>query len=199
MNKTQIMDKLLKDNKGYLFTSEVEDNDISRTYLGIYVKNKGLKQINKGIYVKDGLKIDDFYVLSRRYTNFIFSGVSALYLNNLIDYPEYLEITVPPNYGRTNLVRENVKVHQEKLDTFTLGKSNIKTPLGHKVVAYDKERCILELSKDKNKFESEIISSILKKYNDSEDKDIKKLKRYAKNLHIKDEVINYVLTFGENK
>ena len=51
MNKYEKLNELLKKGNGYLFTSEVEKNEISRTYMAKFVRDNNLEKVAKGIYI----------------------------------------------------------------------------------------------------------------------------------------------------
>ena len=53
MTKYEKLDELLEIGNGYLFTSDVEKNGISRTYLAKYVKEKGMEKVAKGMYIAE--------------------------------------------------------------------------------------------------------------------------------------------------
>ena len=47
MSKYSDMEEMLRKNKGYLFSSEIEEANISRTYLGRFVKENKLEMVSK--------------------------------------------------------------------------------------------------------------------------------------------------------
>ena len=58
MSKYSDMEEMLRKNKGYLFSSEIEEANISRTYLGRFVKENKLEMVSKGIYVTEDTWVD---------------------------------------------------------------------------------------------------------------------------------------------
>ena len=150
MSKYDLMNNLIEENNGYIFTEQVEKAGISRAYLGQFVRENSLERVAKGVYISQDTWEDELYVLQLCYPRIIFSGETALYLHVLIDR-EYskIHVTVPPKYNQTRLREKGVIVHQEKLDTYELGVENVKTNFGNTVKAYNKERCICDAIKNR--------------------------------------------------
>ncbi len=193
MSKYDLMNNLIEENNGYIFTEQVEKAGISRTYLGQFVRENSLERVAKGVYISQDTWEDELYVLQLCYPKIIFSGETALYLHTLIDR-EYskIHVTVPPKYNQTRLRERGIIVHQEKLDTYELGVENVKTNFGNTVRAYNKERCICDVIKNREKLEVQNFQTAIKDYFWGKDKDLHRLMRYAEQLKIRDEVMKYV-------
>ncbi len=193
MSKYDLMNNLIEENNGYIFTEQVEKEGISRTYLGQFVRENSLERVAKGVYISQDTWEDELYVLQLCYPKIIFSGETALYLHTLIDR-EYskIHVTVPPKYNQTRLRERGVIVHQEKLDTYELGVENVKTNFGNTVRTYNKERCICDAIKNREKLEVQNFQTAIKDYFWGKDKDLHRLMRYAEQLKIRDEVMKYV-------
>lgn len=193
MSKYDLMNNLIEENNGYIFTEQVEKAGISRTYLGQFVRENSLERVAKGVYLSQDTWEDELYVLQLCYPKIIFSGETALYLHTLIDR-EYskIHVTVPPKYNQTRLRERGIIVHQEKLDTYELGVENVKTNFGNTVRAYNKERCICDAIKNREKLEVQNFQTAIKDYFWGKDKDLHRLMRYAEQLKIRDEVMKYV-------
>lgn len=104
MNKYVQMNKLLKENNGYLFTKQIEEEGISRTYLSKFVNDNHLEKVAQGIYISEDTILDELYILQLCNPKIIYSGETALFLQNMIDR-EYEDIcvTVPPKFSQTHL------------------------------------------------------------------------------------------------
>lgn len=63
---------------------------------------------------------------------------------------------------------------------------------GNIVRAYDKERCICELIKDRKKYEVQNFQTAVKDYMTGKEKNLSRLLEYAEKLKIRDEVMKYV-------
>jgi len=192
VNKTDQLNEMLVSNGGYLFTKDVEQAGISRTYLAEYVKTNELEKVAKGIYISSDTWEDSLYILQLRYPKVVFSGETALYLHDMIDR-EYSEImvSVPPKFNRTRLCGEGIKVRQEKTEEYELGIICLETNFGHTVRVYDREKCICEMVKHRGELEVSHFQTAMKTYMRSKDKDLSRLMKYAEELCISDEIRKY--------
>lgn len=82
---------MLIKNNGYLFTAEVEKAGVSRTYMLRFIRENNLEMAARGIYVTEDTWADQLYVLQIRNPKAIYSGETALYLNQMTDR-EYSDI-----------------------------------------------------------------------------------------------------------
>ena len=193
MNKYEQMNKLLEENNGYLFTNQIEKAGISRTYLSKFVIENHLEKVAKGIYISEETILDELYVLQLCNPKIIYSGETALFLQNMIDR-ECLDIrvTVPPKYSQTNLREKGILVHQEQYDIYQLGVEEKETNFGNIVRTYDKERCICDVVKNRKKLEVQLFQTAMKTYMRDKNKNLSKLMEYGEYLKIRDELMKYV-------
>lgn len=193
MTKYDQMEELIKLNRGYLFSSEVEKEGISRTYLASFVKDRKLEKVAKGVYVTEDTWADRLYILQYSNPKIIFSGETALYLNMLMER-EYSDIvvSVPEGHNGSRLRERGVIVHQERESVFGLGEIEIKTNYGNTVRAYNSERCICDMVRSRSKYEVQTYQTAMKSYMKRKDKDLSKLSQYADKLGIRDEINKYV-------
>ena len=188
----EIIQKLMKVNKGYITTKELEDFGISRNYLSIMTKKKTLEKVARGIYI-DSKKIEDiYYVLSISTPKVIYSHMTALYFHNLsIKAPDNsFDITVTKKYNNPKLKKHNVFYVDDKY--YALGITEVETPQGNKVKAYDMERCICDIIRSKKRMDIEHIKYAIKEYLKRKDNDLIKLSKYADMFGIKKEVMDFV-------
>lgn len=193
MTKFEKLDALTEKNNGYLFTKEVEKEGISRTYLAKYVKNKNLEKVARGIYIREEIWPDELFILQQNYKRIVFSLETALYLHGLLDR-EYatIYVTLPANANQVGLREKGIIVKQLKKEFYLLGQTEVKTYFDNTVVIYDKERCICDLIKEKEKIEVQTFQTAMKSYMRSSDKDLTKLLSYASKLNMKEEVMKYI-------
>ena len=198
MSKKKILENLIKENNGYLTTSMVEQNNVSRAFLSQYVKEKEMEKVARGVYITDDVWPDELFIMQARNAAVIFSGETALYLHGLIDR-EYTDIcvSVPAGYNATHLKRNNnVRVKYEPRELHELGVCYVVSSSGNKVKAYDKERCICELIIERHKVEVQNFQTAMKDYMRSKDRQLSRLIEYAERLGIRDEVMKYVEVLG---
>ena len=193
VTKFEEIDKLLEQNDGYLFSKDVENAGISRTYLANYVKDRGLEKVSKGIYISPDTWEDELYILQLRYPKVVFSGETALYIHGLIDR-EYsrINVTVPPRFNRTRLLSEGVVIRQEQETNYNLGIIELQTNYGNTVRVYDVEKTICDLVKLRGKIEVQHYQTAIKSYMRSKDKNLTRLLKYADALKVRDEIMKYV-------
>ena len=173
MSKYDQMMEMLKKNNGYLFTSEVEKAGISRTYMVRFIKDNDLEMAARGIYVTEDTWADQLYVLQIRNPKIIFSGETALYLNQMTDR-EYSEIcvSVPTGHNGFRLRDKGIIVHQENPEVFGMGLCEVETNFGNKVRTYNKERCFCDTVKNRSAYEVQTYQTALKSYMRGKEKDL---------------------------
>lgn len=193
MNKYEQMRNLLQENNGYMFTAQVEKVGISRTYLAKFVRENNMEKVAKGIYISSDTWLDELYVLQICNPKIIYSGVTALYLQGMIDR-EYTDIcvTVPPKFNQTRLRSKGVIVHQEKFEMYQLGIAEIQTNYGNVVRTYDKERCICDIIKNRGNIEIQQFQTAMKTFMHDKTKNMSRLMLYGERLKIRDEIMKYV-------
>lgn len=193
MTKTALLEQLIEENHGYLLTSLAEKSRISRTSVMKYVREHDMEKVAQGIYITDDVWPDELYILQIRNPSVIYSGETALYLHGLIDR-EYTEIciTVPNGYNATRLKAANVQAKYVPKEIHDMGACSVLSSSGNMVRAYNKERCICELIKDRKKYEVQNFQTAVKDYMAGKEKNLSRLMEYAEKLRIRDEVMKYV-------
>ena len=193
----EIIESIMKMNNGYVTSKELSNLGIHRMYLNI-MKEKGMiEKVGNGIYI-DSSKIEDsYFVFSLELSNVVYSHMTALYFHGLsIKAPnDKYDITVPNNYFNYKIKEHNVFYVDKNI--YELGLTEVKTPMGNNVKVYDVERCICDIIRSKNRLDSEHIKHSIKEYIKKKDKDLVKLSNYAKEMRIKEEVMNYIEVFYE--
>ena len=159
--------RIADENNGFIKTSAVEAAGISRPMLRKYVENGTLEQVRKGLYVLADDLADEFALLQMQSTKAIFSYGTALYLWGLSDRtPHRLDITIPQGTNISRLKRDNptLRCHYVQPEIYDMGITEIKSPQGAVVRLYDKERCICDLIRDKDKVDIQIYTQAIKDY-----------------------------------
>lgn len=188
----EIVQKLIEINNGYITVKDLENFGISRNYLSIMAKKGLIERVAKGIYI-DSAKIEDiYYIFSISTPKIIYSHMTALYFHNLsIKAPDSsFDITVTKKYNNSSLKKHNVFYVDDKL--YDVGITEVKTPMGNNVKAYDVERCICDIIRSKKRMDLEHVKYAVKEYLKRKDKDLIKLSKYADVFGIKEEVMNFV-------
>ena len=186
--------RIADENNGFIKTSAVEAAGISRPMLRKYVENGTLEQVRKGLYVLADDLADEFALLQMQSTKAIFSYGTALYLWGLSDRtPHRFDITIPQGTNISRLKRDNptLRCHYVQPEIYDMGITEIKSPQGAVVRLYDKERCICDLIRDKDKVDIQIYTQAIKDYFNTK-ADRRKLLKYSKVLGVEDTVRTYM-------
>ena len=185
---------IAEENGGFVRTSAVEAAGISRPMLRKYTDAGMLEQVRKGIYVLADDIADEFALIQLQSTKAIFSYGTALYLWGLSDRtPHIFDVTVPQGTNVSRLKRDtaNLRFHYVKPENYMLGITEVRSPQGAMVRLYDKERCICDLIRDKDKVDIQIYTQAIKEYFDSKT-DSRKLLKYSKALGVEEKVRTYM-------
>lgn len=193
MNAQDRPKKLSDENGGILKTSMVMSVGISRPTLASFLRRNGYERIFSGIYCAPGAWTDDFYVLQLRCPNAVFSHETALYLHGLTDRePLALSLTLKTGYNPSHLTKDGVKVYTVKNDLLELGKTELKTPFGHMVSAYDLDRTICDMFRSRSSFEVQAFQGALKEYVRRKDKNLHRLTDYARKFRVEKVMMPYL-------
>lgn len=151
-----------------------------------------------GNYVLADDKPDEFRIIQSRSDKLIFSHGTALFLHGMSDrVPHKLDITVPQgdNVSRIKKKYEHTKFHYCKKELWDLGIITIKTPQGYDVRAYDLERGICDLIRDKKDIDAQIYTQALKEYFSGKC-DPRKIIKYARQFNLEPKVRTYMEVLG---
>lgn len=103
-----------------------------------------------------------------------------------------ISVCVPRGFSGSRLREKGVVIHQESPDEYGLGVTEVTTNLGNIVRAYNRERCICELVRNRKEYEVQMFQTAIKEYMGSRSKDLSLLSKYAEKLRIHDEIMEYV-------
>lgn len=192
-----LIQQIMNFNNGYITSKQLTDLGIHRMYLNI-MKEKGLIQkVRKGIYIDKNIIEDVFYTFQLKYPKTIFSRFTALYFYGLTQvYPSTFDITADSNY---NIGNDNVEYSMIRCtkNVLNLGLIKIKTSFGNEINVYDRERCICDIIKYKNKLDLGQVKKSVKLYINDKNNDFNKLQDYAQKLNVYDDVMNFIGMYFE--
>lgn len=191
----EIIKKLMELNNGYITVKELNNFGISRNYLSVMAKNNIIERVANGVYI-DVNKIEDvYYVLSISTPKIIYSHMTALYFHGLsIKAPDNsFDITVTQKYNNIKLQKHNIFYVDDKL--YNIGITEVETPQGNKVKAYDVEKCICDIIRSRKRMDLEHVKYAIREYLKRKDKNLNKLSEYAEKLGLKEEVMDFVSLF----
>ena len=193
MGKFEILDSLLRINKGFIKTSDAINAGISRTYFGEYVRERQLERVAHGLYISQEAWEDTMYVIQVRYPEAVFSHETALYLLSLAERePNQYAVTLKAGTNSTGLIKGSVKVYKVKPELFYEGIIDAQSPSGHKVRAYNPERTICDLLRSRRNIEIHDLQTAIREYVRLKEKNIPLLMRYAKSFSVEKIVRQYL-------
>ncbi|MDR2043099.1 MAG: type IV toxin-antitoxin system AbiEi family antitoxin domain-containing protein [Clostridium sp.] len=191
--KREILDSLLRENNGFLRTSEAVAAGISREYLGEYVRKNGLERAAHGLYMSQDAWDDGMYVLQVRYPAAVFSHETALYLLGLAERePSIFSVTLKASANTTGLRKDGIKVYRVKENLLGEGVIDTVSPSGHPLRAYCAERTICDLFRSRSGIEVQDLQAAVKGYIRRGEKNIPLLLRYAKEFRVEKLVRQYL-------
>ena len=177
----------LKENHGYITTSELINMGISKPMIPSLIEKKVLRRVAQGIYIDYNTFEDEFYILQKRFSNIVFSYNTACYLWGLSDRAPYkMEVTTLSH----NNINENIDIHYVNEKKFNIGVTTLTSPSGNPLIIYNQERCICDIIKNKNSVDAELYNKIIKNYFKQKNKNLERLEEYAKVFNIYEKVID---------
>jgi predicted transcriptional regulator of viral defense system len=191
--KRQILDEMLRNNNGFLRTSEAVAVGISREYLGEYVRKNDMERVAHGLYMSKDAWDDELYVIQVRYPAAVFSHETALYLLGLAERePNEFSVTLKADANTTGLRKDSVKVYRVKENLLEEGIADTLSPSGHRLRTYNAERTICDLFRSRSGIEVQDLQSAVKAYVRLKEKNIPLLLRYAKEFRVEKYVRQYL-------
>ncbi len=193
MTRFELLDELVEKGNGYLQTSQVLENGISKPTLADYVIKRNMERVAQGVYLAEDAWKDELYILHLSNSRIIFSHETALFLHGLMERePKVTSVTVRAGYNASHLRRKGIRVYQVKPEIEELGITYIQTNFGNTVRAYDMERTICDGIRYKEAMDVQVFQYAMKEYMGSTNKNLNHLMTYAKKLHIESEVRTYM-------
>lgn len=185
---------LIERNGGIVSPGELNKAGIDRMSLYALLANDILMKESHGNYVLAGDEPDEYRIIQNRSDKLVYSHGTALFLQGMSDrVPHILDITVPQgdNVSRIKKTYSGTRFHYCKKDLWDIGIINVDTPQGYSVRAYDPERCICDIIRDKNKVDVQIFVQAIREYFVT-NCNPRKVIKYAKAFNIESKVRSYM-------
>jgi len=184
---------ILKNQNGILFTSDLLEYGIPRTYLSVLEKKGEIQRISRGVYSATGYVVDEMVTIQARYKGTIFSHETAAYLLDLTDRtPLFYSVTVPAGYNATSLKASGVKVYFVNRELYQLGSITLKSPHGNDIKTLNLERTVCDVLRSRNQVDIQQINEVLKRYVKKKEKDLDLLYNYARQFRVQKIVREYI-------
>lgn len=179
---------------GYNSTSSLIEHGVSFYQIKKLVEDGRLVKIERGLYASPDSWEDGFQILQHRYSKGIFSGYSAMYLQQMCDFipPKYY-MTFPKGYNTRSLSKETdrLDICRTVPELYSLGVTETMSPYGNRVRTYNRERTLCDILRGKG-IDPEFTKQAFRNYLGSPEMDLGRLTDYADALHVRRKVQNYV-------
>lgn len=156
-----------------------------------------IDKLTRGVYCTLDVLDDDFAAVTKRWPRCILSRGTSLYLLGLSDrVPGNISVSVPYGYNPHGLKADfpELKIYREKPELYGLGKTMVKDPMGIEVAAYDAERSIADLIRERARGNAnpQLIRNAIAGYFKRHDRDLPKLARVCEKVGVRDELQTYL-------
>ncbi len=140
---------------------------INRVTLKRYCDKGIIERVSPGRYALPDQMVDEYELLQSKIKDGIFSFETALFFWDMTDrVPHIIEMTVPIGSNTTAFRQRNpnVQFHYVPLETFSLGRTETKSPQGGTIILYDKERCLCDIIRNRRKTDMQVYTQAIKTY-----------------------------------
>ena len=154
-----------------------------------------LERVGPGIYVDPSEFEDSFAIAQLRLSRGIFFKETALYLYDLTDTtPNALEMNFPMGVNPNQKTLSNLGVisYHQVAHLYELGITEVKTPNGNTVQAYDMERTLCDIIRAPHVAQDEVIRNAMRDYVNRRGKNIPRLMEYARKLKVEKRMRTYL-------
>ena len=190
MDYKQIVEKIIDSNNGIAKMSMFVAEGIPREKIYELYSTGFLERVSQGYYkIASSPEFTDEQIIASTIPNAVISMESALFHYGYSDFvPRVWSITVPRTASRKLNTSVPIKIYYVKDEIYNIGKTEIredKTPY----FIYDRERTICDMFKHRGKIDTELFSKAVNAYANDEQKDLRRLSEYAKQLRVYKKVI----------
>jgi predicted transcriptional regulator of viral defense system len=184
---------MAEENNGIITTAMAVNAGCSRASLKYLTDQGKLERTARGVYGLPDAWEDEFVTLQARFKRGIFSLGTALFLLGLTDRtPNRYHMTFPAHYNLANPKKAGVQCNSAIDTIYFLGVTQVITPVGNRVNAYNAERTLCDLIRPRNNTDIQLISEAFKTYLARKDRNIPQLSEYAKSLKVEERVRRYL-------
>ena len=151
-----------------------------------YIQKSGkIEKVGHGMYVQADEFTDEFQFLQIRFNKGIFSYETALFLHDLTDVTPFdYHMTFPQGYNNKHLAESGVIPSYAGPNRYGLGVITMESPSGNPIRVFDVEKTLCDMFMPVHKADKDVQLTALKRYMKRKNKDISKVRRYAKILGV---------------
>jgi predicted transcriptional regulator of viral defense system len=180
-----VLTGLIQNNNGVLRTADALKAGVSRTTLSKLACDGSLARVARGQYVLPDSIPDELYIWQQRMSLIVYSHETALFLHDMAERtPAKYSITLPSNARLSPTFPGNLKVYFVKPELHETGVIFLSTKMGHEVRAYDIERTVCDILRNRSRVDDQTVVAALKNYTARKKPDLNKLGRYAEEFRI---------------
>ena len=193
MSSIDILREISNENNGLILTKVAVEKGISRSNLSKLCDNGKITRIANGQYVISDDLNDELLSLQIRSKYIIFSHETALFLNGISERTPFEHtVTIPTSKTLSPSMSEECKIYYIKDELHDLGKVQLTTPMGNKVLAYDIDRTICDIVRSRSRMADETFITAIKNYAASSNKNLANLSLYASKMKVLSQVRQYL-------
>ena len=193
MSSIDILREISNENNGLILTKAAVEKGISRSNLSKLCDNGKITRIANGQYVISDDLNDELLSLQIRSKYIIFSHETALFLNGISERTPFEHtVTIPTSKTLSPSMGEECKIYYIKDELHDLGKVQLTTPMGNKVLAYDIDRTICDIVRSRSRMADETFITAIKNYAVSPNKNLANLSLYASKMKILSQIRQYL-------
>jgi len=187
--------KAMAGEDGFIYTRDVVAAGIRKEKLREMLTAGVLMREARGIYSLSDQMTDEFTLIQVRCKKGVYSHETALYFYGLTDQPPLqIEMTIPTGYC-VNRIKENfphLTFHRIKEKLWRIGMKESISPQGGRICLYNKERCICDMIREKEKSDPQVFKQSITEYFGDKNRDSIRLMEYAKQLGLTKKIREYM-------
>ncbi len=192
-DKAKIFEEIATANNGFLTASAARDNGVQSRDLADAVGRGELVRVARGLYCTPDTWEDEYVVAQHRFARGVFSHDTALYLLGLCDSaPESLTMSFPRGYNPSAAKAEGIVTKSSPEGLHDLGITELTTPYGNAVRAYDAERTLCDALRGTSSPDLQLLSPAFRSYFSSGGRNLPKLQSFADKLGVTAKVRRYM-------
>ncbi len=144
MDYENMIIRYMENHQGYITNKEAIQLGVPTVYLTRMMNKNKINKVERGIYMLPTIFEDNLYIYYLRYNKIVYSGQTALVINEMSNTSlRKIEANVPHNYNTHRI--NDFKVNRVSNVIYNLGKEMIETEFGNKVPTYNKERVLCDI------------------------------------------------------
>lgn len=176
---------VFEDYNGILTTQMAYEHGINASTLRKAVERQDIQKYSRGIYLLDDMYFDDLYLLQLKYPKGVFSYETAVMLHWLsTNYPFVYHMSFPRGYHLVDAKEQNIKSYYvSKNETNDEYLEVVDSWDGNPLRVTNLEKTIVDMLRYKEATPG-IVDEMLDDYLGREDKNLERLKQYARKFDI---------------